>query len=706
MYPECFDGSVGCFEDYTYHITLDPKVKPVVHAPRRVPLELVDKLNFELNEMEKNGVIKKVTKPTDWVNSIVIREKPNGRLRLCLDPKDLNEAIMRDHYPTPTLEEITPKFAGARVFSKIDARNGYWNVKLDDESSYLTTFNTPSGRYRFLRMPFDALSKGLGAVLLQENKPIAFASKALTPAESRYANIERELLAVVYGCEKFHTYLYGRQFVVESDHRPLEQIRKKNLDMAPPRLQRMLLRLQPYDCIIKYKPGKEMGIADTLSRLSPREGDEIPGMQVKIHHLVEFLPVELQQIKDETAKDGTLQILTEQVMQGWPDSIKKTQQAIKPYWNNRDDISIQEGVLLLGSRIIIPKSLRQKILQKIHSGHQGMEKCKLRAKSCVYWPGIYKEIENMVASCCACKKFQNSQQKEPMIPSEVPPRPWHTVSADLFKVNNFWYIVIADYYSKFPFVKKLNNLTATTVVNVVRSIFSEQGIPEILICDNGTQFTSAQFQDLAKRYGFRVVTSSPYYPKGHGFIERQVQTVKKILLKCKESGTDPSLALLSLRSTPLSATLKSPAELLNGRMFKTTLPVKIHPPNDWHETRDLLLTQQKKQVNLYNRDSKEKPNLFQNQAVQVQDPLIKTWSPARVVGFGPTPRSYITEDESGVQIRRNRQLIKPDIQKTPGPTSPAAVKDNQSEKTNVEIPDRPEVRTRSGRIIKKPDRLM
>jgi hypothetical protein len=118
MYPECFDGSVGCFEDYTYHITIDPKVKPVVHAPRRVPLELVDKLNFEINEMEKNGVIEKVTKPTDWVNSPVIRENPNGRLRLCLDRKDLNEAIMRDHYPAPILEEITPTLAGARVFSK------------------------------------------------------------------------------------------------------------------------------------------------------------------------------------------------------------------------------------------------------------------------------------------------------------------------------------------------------------------------------------------------------------------------------------------------------------------------------------------------------------------------------------------------------------------------------------------------------------
>ncbi len=162
----------------------------------------------------------------------------------------------------------------------------------------------------------DASSKGLGAVLLQEGKPIAFASKALTADESRYANIERELLAVVYGCEKFHTYLYGRHFVVESDHRPLEQIHKKNLDMAPPRLQRMLLRLQPYDCIIQYKPSKEMVIADTLSRLSPRDRDEVPGMQVKIHHVSEFSAVELQKIKDETAKDETLQILSRQVVEG------------------------------------------------------------------------------------------------------------------------------------------------------------------------------------------------------------------------------------------------------------------------------------------------------------------------------------------------------------------------------------------------------
>ena len=109
--------------------------------------------------------------------------------------------------------------------------------------------------------------KGLGACLLQDNKPAAFASKALTSVEARYANIERELLAVVYGCERFHTYLYGRSFTVESDHKPLESIHLENLIAAPPRLQRMLLRLQTYNLVIRYRPGKEMTVADALSRL-------------------------------------------------------------------------------------------------------------------------------------------------------------------------------------------------------------------------------------------------------------------------------------------------------------------------------------------------------------------------------------------------------------------------------------------------------
>ena len=200
----------------------------------------------------------------------------------------------------------------------------------------------------------------------------------------------------------------------------------------------MLLRLQPYDFIIKYLSGREMVTADALSRLSPVDEFEVPVMNVKIHHLIRITPAKMEEFKEETAKYKILQLLSPKVIQGWPDSVKKIDPEEKPYWPLRDDISIEDGVIFLGSRVIVPDSLRGNILEQIHGGHLGMEKCKLRAKSCVYWPGIYKEIESLVNSCCVCQKYHSSQQKEPMIPSEIPSRPWQTVSADLFYVQQAW----------------------------------------------------------------------------------------------------------------------------------------------------------------------------------------------------------------------------------------------------------------------------
>ena len=153
-YPECFDG-IGKLKG-EYHITLDPAVPPVVHPPRKVPISMKDEIKDELDNMVKNDIIAKIQEgePMAWVNSLVYRRKSNGRLRLCLDPKDLNEAIKREHHVTPTLEEILPKLNGAKVYSIVDAKCGYWNIILDEDSSYLTTFNSPYGCYRFKRMLF------------------------------------------------------------------------------------------------------------------------------------------------------------------------------------------------------------------------------------------------------------------------------------------------------------------------------------------------------------------------------------------------------------------------------------------------------------------------------------------------------------------------------------------------------------------------
>ncbi|XP_056891952.1 uncharacterized protein K02A2.6-like isoform X1 [Takifugu flavidus] len=155
-FADVFTG-IGLFPgECTIH--LDPKAIPVVHPPRRVPIALRKRLKMELQNMEKQQVIK-VTEPTEWVNSMVAAEKPRtGKLRVCLDPKDLNKAIKQPHYPLPTLDDVTAKLAGACYFSVMDARSGYWAIKLTEESSKLTTFNTVFGRYRFLRLPFGIIS--------------------------------------------------------------------------------------------------------------------------------------------------------------------------------------------------------------------------------------------------------------------------------------------------------------------------------------------------------------------------------------------------------------------------------------------------------------------------------------------------------------------------------------------------------------------
>ena len=182
-------------------------------------------------------------------------------------------------------------------------------------------------------------------------------------------------------------------------------------------------------------------------------------------------------------------------------------------------------------------------------------------------------------------------------------------------------------------------------------MFAENVIPKTVQCDNGTQFTSTEFRQLAKQYGFKIVTPSPYYPRGHAFVERQIQTVKKTIPKCKETREDIDLALLALRTTPLSSNIASPAELLNGRTFKSTLPGKIDPSRNQEDFRNWLKSRQNNQSHYYNRHAKELPELHKDQAIYVQDPVRKMWNPAQVID---TPRSYVVETETGAQLRRNR----------------------------------------------------
>lgn len=853
-YPKCFED-IGNFEG-TYHLVIDPNIHPVVHPPRRCPIALRDEVKATLDEMERLNVIKKVHKPTDWVSSLVYSRKSNGTIRICLDPKDLNTALKRPHYATRTLEEVTHHLAGATVFSKLDARSGYWSVHLDESSSFLTTFNSPFGRYRFLRLPFglnlsqdvfqekmdqilekcpgtisiaddigvfgnskkqhddnlrnlmeiaqkhglvfnkskcninsdslsffglhfskdgvspdadriasirsmpspknpqalreflgvavymspftknlathtsplrsllkkdidyiwspshekafinvkrlicqqttlsyfdpsrtstiqvDASGTGLGATLLQNDMPIAFASKSLSPAETRYANIEREMLAVVFGCERFHNYIYGTRFKVESDHQPLEMIIRKNLFAAPSRLQRMLLRIQQYDFKLIYRRGKEILIADALSRQPVSENQHID-LDVQIMP-IQFSKERISKIEQDTKDDPTLQILKEQIIRGWPHDIRLVDQLIRPYWSFRDELTIHENLILKRQQILIPAPSRPQILKTLHIPHLGIVKTNALAKSHVYWPNMTEDITTLVNQCHLCQTYQNRQSKEPLESLEIPDHPWQVIATDLFYFNNTTYIIIADYYSKYPFVYPIKTqVTSTTIINILKTLFAEHGIPDKLISDNGRQYVSQDFVNFAKDWNFTHRTSSPYHQQSNGFAERHIQTIKQIMRKT----TDIHMALLMLRTTPIANSTKSPAEIMFGRKINNHLPVIPIKDSTHHSTLLHHKTQNEKYYNSTNPRSL-KP-LEKLDKVYYRDEVHHNWKPATISNANDTPRSYKLQTETGTEIQRNRKDIRQSTDPAPSITTPE--------------PSPPELR-RSTRVSHPPDR--
>ena len=279
----------------------------------------------------------------------------------------------------------------------------------------------------------------------------------------------------------------------------------------------------------------------------------------------------------------------------------------------------------------------------------------LRAPTSMYLIAIGKQIEDYVLHCVPCQTHSRSQQKEPAIPVEVPCRPWQKLAMDLFFQGSHWYIIIADYYSKDPWIKKLEAISSKELISVLKFCFSEFGIPEEVISDNGKQFTGKEYQDFAAKYGFKLITSSPYYPKGHGFIERQVQTIKNLLNKCEGDGTDHSLALLQLRATPIDSRLPSPGGFLQNRLLKTTLSATIRPPANNESIRASL--QSRQGYTNHDAHGKELPQLLPKQHVWLQNAMTKQWYKTVVKSKAESPWAYVVSKLEGDK-RRNRIHLK------------------------------------------------
>ena len=421
----------------------------------------------------------------------------------------------------------------------------------------------------------DASSYGIGGVLMQGPSdqlcPVGFCSRTLTETEVRYSQIEKECLAAVWTSERLSRYLVGLpSFQLLTDHKPLVPlINHRDLDKTPLRFQRLLMCLMQVNPRAEHVPGKDMVVTDTLSggpcKLK-QEPNIVENVQAFVHLVESTRPATGDQLK--RIREGFPAPESDGVhIRRVPNTCGRSPLRIREFFDCRGHLSIGNGLLTYDDRIVIPADMREEILERIHTGHQGITKCRERANLSVWWPGISKEIKTKVESCQFCQENQPSQRKEPLMTTDLPDRPWQKVSTDLFELAGQKYLVVMDYYSRFIEILSLVETTSQVVIQKLKSVFARWGIPEELISDNGTQFKSLQFDEFKAKYGFKHTTSSPYHPQANGTAESGVRIAKRILKQ-----EDPLLALMAYRATPIPATGKTPSELIMGRLIRTTLP--------------------------------------------------------------------------------------------------------------------------------------
>ena len=833
-YSDVFSKGLGTFPGM-HHLKVNPDVVPVIMPNRRIPHAVRPALKTELDRLCDLKVLAPVDTPTPWLSQLVIAKKKNGDIRVCIDPRELNRALLRERYSLPILDEVLYEMRDSRIFSKADLSSGYWHVQLDEESSLLTTFQTSFGNYRWLRLPFgtcvsaeifqkkilealnglpgivciaddvlihgrtkeehdahleqflqrcleqgiklnadklelhlseisfmghhisanglhsdpekvraivhmtspsnieelrrflgmvnylgkflpnaatvlkplqnllkkdvtwnwsstqqesfenikllltsapvlsfydpqksltvenDASEYGIGSAMYQDGKPIAFASRSLNQAERNYAQIEKEMLAVLFGLEKFHYYTFGRHVNVITDHKPLEAIVKKPLSKAPKRLQSLLLKSQKYDYTVTYKPGKSIPVADALSRAPLNDQQRVTTDEYDNIALLDIKDHRLQDIRKATENDKNLTQLITTIMTGWPQHKASLPSALTPYYSYRDELTVQDGIVFKGDCVVIPSSMRREMKERLHCGHLGINSCIRRAKQVIYWPGMSQEIRQYVESCDTCASLPDKQPSEPLILHEQPSRPWQKVATDLFSLQGRNYLLTVDYFSNFFEIDFLPDTTSEYVISKIKHHFARHGIPSLVISDGGPQYTSKQFKTFSEKYGFEHVTSSPGNSQSNGCAEAHVKIAKRIMKKSLLAKEDPYLGLLNWRNTPTEGLDSSPVQRLFGRRTMTTLPT----------TEQLLAHDEIKQKDVVKRKSSKRARILEAHegrrtlkplnvgdkvTVQPIKPNESVWQPATVTKVLPN-RTYEVIHKNRT-YRRNRRLLR------------------------------------------------
>ncbi|XP_055585172.1 uncharacterized protein K02A2.6-like [Uranotaenia lowii] len=561
---------------YKISLPIDKSVPPVSQRLRRLPFATLERVEEKLNELLAKDIIEPVTEPNRWVSPLVVVMKDSGDLRLCIDMRQVNKAILRETHPLPTIEDIRWKLNGATIFSRLDIKDAFHQLEIDAASRPLTTFITHRGLYRYKRLMFgiscapekyqkvieqilsdcpntvnftddifvfgksekehdDALQETLGKfrhhdILLNQEKCAfkmseidflghRFDKNGMTPSRSKIEAIQKFRAPAT--SEEEHTLAHfdpklSTRVVADASPVGLGAVLIQFFEGQPravcfasksltdtekryAQTEKEALALA-FSYTVVYRKGKA-NIADPLSRLALTTAvDEFdPDSEVYVRNVIESTAIDIDELEVASLDDPELSELREFLDKGiWNYASAR----LKPYHPFRNELGKVGGMIVRGSRLIIPEKLRERMLQLGHEGHLGRTKMQQRLRMTCWWPGMDEMVAKTVDKCQGCMVVSQPDRPEPMQRRKLPDAPWRDVAIDFLGPlpSGDYLLVIIDYYSRYKEVEILKKITAGETIDRLEKIFVRLGYPNTITLDNGRQFSYTDETSIVTRH--------------------------------------------------------------------------------------------------------------------------------------------------------------------------------------------------------------
>ena len=570
-----------------FEVTLEMVLSRLKEAGLRLKRE---KCEFEVSEIEFLGFVisKEGIRPSE-TKFAAIQKYPEPKTK-----KELQQFLGLINFYAPFLKDKESVAEPLHrlldkdrqwSWSNVTRKSFYETKKLLSSDALLVHFDTKKP----IVLVCDASPHGVGAVLCHRlsngrEAPIAYYSRTLSSAERNYAQIDKEALAIIAVVKKFNNFLLGLKFEIQTDHKPLLGLfspTRPTPEIISPRMLRWSLLLSAYDYSLVHRPGMKITHADALSRSPARV---IPKISEPNQYDVYLLGLEnrtlvtAEEIASAIKKDPIFSRVLDWTLRGWP--VTCTDPKFAPFHSRSSTITVYRGCLLWGNRGILPVTLRKRIMEALHIAHPGIVRMKMLARTYVWWPDITKDLEKFVRCCQQCQHYASQPRREEPVTWGLPRTPWKRIHIDFTGpfLEKILFLVV-DAYSGWLEVQIVPSTSSESAIRVLRNLFATHGIPEVIASDNGTGFTSSDFQKFCRTNAISQTLIAPFHPSSNGRAEQTVRsaktTLKKLFDESPSLNGDWHLALnrflIHQHVTPHSSDGVSPAELLMGRKLRTVL---------------------------------------------------------------------------------------------------------------------------------------